>query len=177
MNFLSFPRTFLLFTRKFRGDRSIFHYKKRAMVQKCCKLPKNHKWQLFFIEWSPPYLGSCYIHVDHILPTTPSPHKGKYDVRPLGKGFKNGISIDGGWTDFHLMGFKLCKNLYLVVSTKKFLKNGQTKVEIIIIVICESKSRCSRGLPWHSLKQLYSLHLTIVLVIIIWTLACLFHLL
>ena len=53
----------------------------------------------------------------------------------------------GVWTDFHLMGFKLCKNLYLVVSTKKFLKNGQTKVEIIIIVICESKSECSRGLP------------------------------
>ena len=61
-----FQKTFLLFTRKFCGDRSIFHYKKRAMVQKCCKLPRNHKWKLFFIEWSPPYLGSCYIHVDHI---------------------------------------------------------------------------------------------------------------
>ena len=83
--------------------------------------PKNHKLKLFFIEWSPPYLGSCYLHVDHILPTTPSPFKGKYSVKPLGKGFKNGISImDGGWKDFHLMGFKLCTNLYLVMSTKKF---------------------------------------------------------
>ena len=142
------------------------------MVQKCCKLPKNHKWKLFFIEWSPPYLGSCYLHVDHILPTTPSPFKGKYNVKPLGKGFKNGISImDGGWKDFHLMGFKLCTNLYLVTSTKMFFKNGQTKV------ICESKCECSRGLPWNSLKQLYYLHLTIVLIIIVSTFAGLFHLL
>ena len=83
----------------------------------------------------------------------------------------------GCWTDFYLMRFKFCKNIYLVASTKFFLKNGQTKVEIIIIVICERKSECSRGLPWHSLKQLYSLHLTIVLVIIISTVAYLFHLL
>ena len=82
------------------------------------------------------------LHVDHILPTTPSPFKGKYNVKPLGKGFKNGISImDGGWKDFHLMGFKLGTNLYLVTSTKMFFKNGQTKV------ICESKCECSRGLP------------------------------
>ena len=38
-----------------------------------------------------------------------------------------------------IMGFKLFKNLYLVVSTKKFIKKGQTKVEIII-AICESES-------------------------------------
>ena len=134
------------------------------MVKKCCKLPKSHKWKLFFIEWSSPYLGSCSLHVDHILPTTPSPLKDKYSVRLLGKGFKNGNSMDGG-----LMGFELCKNQYLV-------KNGQTKVDIII-VINESECSCSRGLPWHSLKQLYSLHLTTVLEIIFSILACLFQLL
>ena len=47
--------------------------------------------------------------------------------------------MDGGWTNFPLMGFELCKNLYLVASTKKFIKNGQTKVEISI-VIYESES-------------------------------------
>ena len=47
--------------------------------------------------------------------------------------------MDVGWTNFHLMGFKLFKNLYLVASTKKFIKNEQTKVEIII-AICESES-------------------------------------
>ena len=47
--------------------------------------------------------------------------------------------MDGGLTNFHLMGFELCKNLYLVASTKNIIKNGQTKVEIII-VIYESKS-------------------------------------
>ena len=75
----------------------------------------------------------------HTLPTYPRPFKDKYSVRPLGKGSKNGIFMDGGWTNFHLMGFELCKNLYLVASTKKFIKNGQTKVEIII-VIYESES-------------------------------------
>ena len=47
--------------------------------------------------------------------------------------------MDVGWTNFHLMGFELCKNLYLVASTKKFIKKGQTKVKIII-AICESES-------------------------------------
>ena len=42
--------------------------------------------------------------------------------------------MDGGWTNFHLMGFELCKNLYLVASTKKFIKNGHTQVEIIIVI-------------------------------------------
>ena len=36
-----------------------------------------------------------------------------------------------------LWDLNFLKNLYLVASTKKFIKNGQTKVEIII-AICES---------------------------------------
>ena len=47
--------------------------------------------------------------------------------------------MDVGWTILHLMGFKLFKNIYLVASTKKFIKKGQTKVKIII-AICESES-------------------------------------
>ena len=72
-------------------------------------------------------------------PPHPQPFKDKNSVRPLGKGIKNGILADGGWTNFLLMGFKLCKNPYLVASTKKFIKYGQTKVEFIN-VICESES-------------------------------------
>ena len=52
--------------------------------------------------------------------------------------------MDVGWTNFHLMGFKLFKNLYLVASTKKFIKKRQTKVEIIIAdpVIRYSEYNC-----------------------------------
>ena len=53
----------------------------------------------------------------------------------------------GGWTGFHLMGFKLCKNLYLGASTRKFLKNGQTKVEIIMGAIIKKAGKIWEQFP------------------------------
>ena len=81
-NFLSFPRTFCFLPESFVVIGQFFTIRKEPLV--------------FFIEWSSPYLGSCFIHVDHILPTTPSQFKGKYNFRLLGKGSKNGSSMIGG---------------------------------------------------------------------------------
>ena len=86
------------------------------------------------------FIGSCCLHVDYILLTTPNPFKeNNYSVRELREGFK--MEFPWIWVGpiSILWDLNFFKNLYLVASTKKFIKNGQTKVEIII-AICESES-------------------------------------
>ena len=86
------------------------------------------------------FIGSCSLHVDHILLTTPNPfQENNYIVRELRKGFK--MEFPWMWVGpiSILWDLNFFKNLYLVASTKKFIKKGQTKVKIII-AICESES-------------------------------------
>ena len=79
---LPFPRPFLFFIRKFlvMGPFSTTRngpWSKNA--ESCLKISNNN---YFFI-------GSCSLHVDHILLTTPNPFKeNNYSVRELRKGFK-----------------------------------------------------------------------------------------